>query len=215
MTIIDQQEPLSLSNDDDIRSSIDDDDLVASNSRVLDADKDEQQRNRNNHRSVGFAAADIIEFEPTLWTASVTSGGVPLGMSTTERKRSRRRLDSYEHERKPRRISKDDYMEEGYMDIDEREHILSTRGHRTTSFDFAEQEMCQISEERRESNEHDNKYQFGLGEADLIHDEDDVDEDMQGNLMTLKSDVDLVVPLLTVQKKRKSDKGLLAAPTVA
>jgi hypothetical protein len=30
-------------------------------------------------------SADIVEFEPTMFTTTVTSGGIPLGMSLTER----------------------------------------------------------------------------------------------------------------------------------
>lgn len=48
---------------------------------------------------MSFECADIVEFEPTVYTTSVTSGGVPVGLSLNERSRSRRRLDSYEMER--------------------------------------------------------------------------------------------------------------------
>ncbi|RHZ19139.1 hypothetical protein DYB37_006867 [Aphanomyces astaci] len=51
-------------------------------------------------RSVGFEGADIVEFEPTIFTTTVTSGGVPVGLSNMERRRIRRRLDSFELERK-------------------------------------------------------------------------------------------------------------------
>ena len=62
--------------------------------------QEEQEEQESLHpRRVSFISADIVEFEPTVWTASVTSGGVPCGMSTTERSRTRRRLDSYENQR--------------------------------------------------------------------------------------------------------------------
>lgn len=75
-------------------------------------------KSQGNKRSrVAFEMADIIEFEPTLFTTTVTSGGIPvrvsnhslnvftnnfeskLGMSLKERSRVRRRLDSFEMER--------------------------------------------------------------------------------------------------------------------
>jgi hypothetical protein len=48
---------------------------------------------------VSFELADIVEFEPTMFTTTVASSGIPLGISLTERSRSRRRLDSWELER--------------------------------------------------------------------------------------------------------------------
>ena len=68
-------------------------------------------------------------------------------------------------------------MDEGFLEPEEREQILCTVGHRSLSFDMAEQEIMQINEERRESNENDAKYQIGLGDADLIHLEDDEEEE--------------------------------------
>ena len=56
-------------------------------------------RPRNKRRRVFFECADIVEFEPTVYTTSITSGGVPVGLSLNERSRSRRRLDSFEMER--------------------------------------------------------------------------------------------------------------------
>ena len=53
----------------------------------------------NKRRRVFFECADIVEFEPTVYTTSITSGGVPVGLSLNERSRSRRRLDSFEMER--------------------------------------------------------------------------------------------------------------------
>lgn len=58
-----------------------------------------QERPNKKRRRVSFECADIVEFEPTVYTTSVTSGGVPVGLSLNERSRSRRRLDSYEMER--------------------------------------------------------------------------------------------------------------------
>jgi len=46
---------------------------IPSDSCEVTARKDQKRR-----RSVNFASADIIEFEPTVWTASVPSGGVPV-----------------------------------------------------------------------------------------------------------------------------------------
>lgn len=38
----------------------------------------ELQRAKKKRRRVAFEAADIVEFEPTVFTTSVTSGGIPV-----------------------------------------------------------------------------------------------------------------------------------------
>jgi len=63
------------------------------------ADDDAATRPNKKRQRVFFECADIVEFEPTVYTTSVTSGGVPVGLSLNERSRSRRRLDSFELER--------------------------------------------------------------------------------------------------------------------
>lgn len=63
-------------------------------------------------------------------------------------------------------------MQDGYIEPTEREQILESTGHRSVSFDIAEEEMDQINQERAESNEQDGKYQFGLGQASLLEFED-------------------------------------------
>nr|CCA24847.1 conserved hypothetical protein [Albugo laibachii Nc14] len=112
---------------------------------------------------VVFEMADIIEFEPTLFTTSVTSGGIPLGMSLKERSRVRRRLDSFEMERQQCRIGRQSYMEEGYINPLEREWILCQAGCAEHTIVQVEAQVNEIIEHRRESNEADFAYMVGLG----------------------------------------------------
>ncbi|ETV79976.1 hypothetical protein H257_07172 [Aphanomyces astaci] len=135
-------------------------------------------------RSVGFEGADIVEFEPTIFTTTVTSGGVPVGLSNMERRRIRRRLDSFELERKDERVCRQNYMEEGYLDPDERATILGNAGCEASSFETVEAELNLIIAHRKESNEMDVQCIYGLGEygaEDDIHlsayDDDASDDD--------------------------------------
>jgi hypothetical protein len=163
------------------------------------------QKPHKKRRRVSFESADIVEFEPTMFTTTVTSGGIPLGMSLTERSRSRRRLDSWELERQdlyvfilftrwrscsvsyPRcygfhsRVGRQNYMEEGYLDPAEREQILlNSGGCGEQSMLHVEAEVNQIIAHRRESNEVDFDFLYGLvsiGEEGGNQDEDEEDED--------------------------------------
>ncbi|ETV94930.1 hypothetical protein H310_11576 [Aphanomyces invadans] len=139
-------------------------------------------------RSVGFEGADIVEFEPTIFTTTVTSGGVPVGLSNMERRRIRRRLDSFELERKDERVCRQNYMEEGYLDPDERATILGNAGCEASSFETVEAELNLIIAHRRESNEMDVQCIYGLGEygmedsevPDAVHDDDADSSDDEG-----------------------------------
>ncbi|RLN26728.1 hypothetical protein BBJ28_00006777 [Nothophytophthora sp. Chile5] len=124
-------------------------------------------------RRVSFEAADIVEFEPTIYTTTVTSGGIPLGMSLNERSRSRRRLDSYEMERQTIRVGRQNYMEEGYLDPQEREIILNNAGCEEPVMATVEAEVNTIIQHRRESNEIDFDFMYGLGEIEGGDDDDD------------------------------------------
>ncbi|KAJ0406412.1 hypothetical protein P43SY_007020 [Pythium insidiosum] len=154
-------------------------------------------------KSVSFADADIVEFEPTLWTATVASDGVPVGLSVTVRRRTRRRLDSWEGERRSCRVHRQEYMEHGYLEPSERLDMLEAAGHtlsiishveresmrinreRWESNDHVERESMRINRERWESNEYDLLYQFGLGEnAAMDLDEEDEYLLSQGTLVT-------------------------------
>ncbi|TYZ57289.1 hypothetical protein PybrP1_007553 [[Pythium] brassicae (nom. inval.)] len=128
---------------------------------------------------VSFESADIVEFEPTLYTTTVTSGGIPVGMSFTERSRSRRRLDSWELERTDARVGRQSYMEEGYLDPTERESILNKTGYDGTTMVVVEAEVNRIIADRRESNEVDFEFMFGLGEAgnSLVEGDEEDEED--------------------------------------
>lgn len=122
-----------------------------------------------------FSTADVIEFEPTLWTATVASDGVPVGLSSTVRRRSRRRLDSLESERLLYRVNRQEYMEHGYLEPEERVDILEAAGHSLAIMSHVERESMRVNRERWESNEYDLLYQFGLGET-IIMDLDEEDE---------------------------------------
>ncbi|TMW68862.1 hypothetical protein Poli38472_001018 [Pythium oligandrum] len=152
--------------------------LTRSQSTPLPREKQKKKRRR-----VSFEAADIVEFEPTVFTTSVTSGGIPVGMSLQERSRSRRRLDSWEQEREDVRVGRENYMEHGYLDPTERELILSNAGCGEQSMASVEAEVNQIILHRRESNELDYEYLYGLvsigeeGNHELEGDEEEDDEE--------------------------------------
>lgn len=129
-------------------------------------------------KHVRFDAADVLEFEPSAWTATVSSDGVPVGMSGTLRRRTRQRLDSYENERCLCRVRREEYMEHGYLEPDERLEILENAGHSISVISHVEKETIRINRERWESNEYDLMYQYGLGEVPVMEMSDDEDEDM-------------------------------------
>ncbi|KAE9037100.1 hypothetical protein PR003_g6751 [Phytophthora rubi] len=134
-----------------------------------------QERPNKKRRRVSFECADIVEFEPTVYTTSVTSGGVPVGLSLNERSRSRRRLDSYEMERESERVGRQNYMEEGYLDPQEREVILNNAGCEEPVIASVEAEVNSIIQNRRESNEID--FDFMYGAAEMEDEEEEVEEE--------------------------------------
>jgi len=129
-------------------------------------------------KNVRFDAADVLEFEPSAWTATVSSDGIPVGMSGTLRRRTRQRLDSYENERCLCRVRREEYMEHGYLEPDERLDILESAGHSISVISHVEKETIRINRERWESNEYDLMYQYGLGEVPVMEMSEDEDEEM-------------------------------------
>ncbi|KAG6613958.1 uncharacterized protein IUM83_10204 [Phytophthora cinnamomi] len=123
-------------------------------------------------KRVRFDVADVVEFEPTMWTATVSSEGVPLGMSVDVRRRTKRPLDTYESERLVQRVDRQEYMELGYLEPEERLDILENAGHSISIISHVERETLRINRERWESNEYDLMYQYGLGEVPLMEDGD-------------------------------------------
>lgn len=105
-------------------------------------------------------------------------------MSLKERSRSRRRLDSFELERKEMyvaaeldgqhgieltvtlcsRVGRQNYMEEGYLDPQEREVILNNAGCAMPAMATVEADMNRIIAHRRETNEIDFEYLYATGE---------------------------------------------------
>lgn len=137
----------------------------------------DEHRPTKKRRRVSFECADIVEFEPTVYTTSVTSGGVPVGLSLNERSRSRRRLDSYEMERESEgRVGRQNYMEEGYLDPQEREIILNNAGCEEPVIASVEAEVNTIIQHRRESNEIDFEFMYG---GELEDDDDEEEEEVE------------------------------------
>lgn len=145
---------------------------VTADSATTATEEDEAQQQK---KRVTFTTADVVEFEPTVWTATISSDGVPVGLSNTVRRRTRRRLDSLEGERLLYRINRQEYMEHGYLEPDERLDMLEAAGHSMSVIHHVEQEAVRLNRERWESNEYDLLYQFGLGEV-AIMDLDEEDE---------------------------------------
>ncbi|KAJ0401770.1 hypothetical protein ATCC90586_000351 [Pythium insidiosum] len=145
------------------------------------------KRLNKKRRRVAFEAAEIVEFEPTVYTTTVTSGGIPIGMSLEERSRSRRRLDSWELERKDERVGRQSYMEEGYLDPSERELILNNAGCAEQSMATVEAEVNQIIAHRRESNEMDFDFLYGLVNQIIAHrrESNEMDFDFLYGLVTI------------------------------
>ncbi|TYZ67454.1 hypothetical protein PybrP1_011387 [[Pythium] brassicae (nom. inval.)] len=141
---------------------------------------DNQSDARRSRKHVRFDEADVLEFEPSAWTATVASDGIPVGMSNTLRRRTRRRLDSFENERCLWRVRREEYMEHGYLEPDERLEILESAGLSAAVLSHVEKETIRINRERWESNEYDLMYQFGLGEVpvmEMSEDEGDGNDD--------------------------------------
>lgn len=163
------------------KENVHESDQVKSSSNQMEHEKEKKW-------NVRFQDADIVEFEPTVWTATICSGGVPLGMSVDVRKRTRRRLDSFEGERRTQRIDRQEYMEHGYLEPDERLDILENAGHSVSAMNLVEKEVTRINRERWESNEYDLHYQYGLGEVAML--EDDEEEDIIGNPLSYFDDLE-------------------------
>ncbi|KAG3102067.1 hypothetical protein PI124_g7261 [Phytophthora idaei] len=143
-----------------------------------------EQRPNKKRRRVSFECADIVEFEPTVYTTSVTSGGVPVGLSLNERSRSRRRLDSFEMERANDRVGRQNYMEEGYLDPQEREIILNNAGCDEPVIALVEAEVNAIIQNRRESNEIDVDFMYGSSEMEDYEDEVEEEEAEESNVLS-------------------------------
>ncbi|CEG46343.1 uncharacterized protein PHALS_02747 [Plasmopara halstedii] len=135
---------------------------------------DPESLSNKKRRRVSFECADIVEFEPTAYTTSVTSGGVPVGLSLNERSRSRRRLDSFEMERVNVRVGRQNYMEEGYLDPQEREVILNNAGCEEPVIASAEAEVNAIIQNRRESNEIDFDFMYGSSEIEIYEADEEI-----------------------------------------
>jgi hypothetical protein len=164
--------------------------FLMNNKQDQQANKKQQKKKKKNSnkkkittkrtRNVFFEAAEIVEFEPTVFTTSVTSGGVPLGLSLQERSRTRRRLDSFELERQKLRICRQQYMEEGYLEPQEREEILNNAGCDEQKMAKVEEEVNQIILERRESNEMDFECMYGgLGCFEEEEEEEEDDDEKE------------------------------------
>ncbi|OWY90816.1 hypothetical protein PHMEG_00040879, partial [Phytophthora megakarya] len=70
------------------------------------------------------------------------------------------------------RVDRQEYMELGYLEPEERLDILENAGHSVSIISHVEREALRINRERWESNEYDLMYQYGLGEVPLMEDGD-------------------------------------------
>ncbi|CAI5717857.1 unnamed protein product [Peronospora farinosa] len=152
----------------DIEQSIKGKDVYTVQETMITKSLDVQEPSK---KRVRFNVADVVEFEPTMWTATVSSEGVPLGMSVDVRCRTKRPLDTYEIERVTQRVDRQEYMELGYLEPEERLDILENAGHSISIISHIERDTLRINQERWESNEYDLMYQYGLGEVPLIEDD--------------------------------------------
>lgn len=75
-------------------------------------------------------------------------------------------------ERLMQRVDRQEYMELGYLEPEERLDILENAGHSISIISHVERETLRINRERWESNEYDLMYQYGLGEVPLMEDGD-------------------------------------------
>ncbi|GMF29192.1 unnamed protein product [Phytophthora fragariaefolia] len=122
----------------------DSDDIPAETAKLRDDDATAAAQLETAHlppkKRVRFDTADVIEFEPTMWTAT--------------------------------RVDRQEYMEVGYLEPEERLDILENAGHSISIISHVERETLRINRERWESNEYDLMYQYGLGEVPLMEDGD-------------------------------------------
>ncbi|KAL3663188.1 hypothetical protein V7S43_011598 [Phytophthora oleae] len=162
-----QQEPQSEATCEEDNNEVDDATENTTQHQTETTDCPEPAKKR-----VRFDVADVVEFEPTMWTATVSSEGVPLGMSVDVRRRTKRPLDNYESERISQRVDRQEYMEFGYLEPEERLDILENAGHSISIISHVERDTLRINRERWESNEYDLMYQYGLGEVPLMEDGD-------------------------------------------
>ena len=80
-----------------------------------------------------------------------------------------------------RRVGRQNYMEEGYLDPQEREIILNNAGCEEPVIASVEAEVNAIIQHRRESNEIDFSFMYVAEDDDV--DEDEEDEDEQGDAL--------------------------------
>ncbi|KAL3656963.1 hypothetical protein V7S43_018167 [Phytophthora oleae] len=169
----------------------DDENVERRANSVSDEMATSEQRPNKKRRRVSFESADIVEFEPTVYTTSVTSGGVPVGLSLHERSRSRRRLDSFELERANERVGRQNYMEEGYLDPQEREIILNNAGCEEPVIASVEAEVNAIIQHRRESNEIDFDFMYGSSEMEDDEEAEDDEAAEKTNVLSYEQNGDV------------------------
>ncbi|OWY96156.1 hypothetical protein PHMEG_00033654 [Phytophthora megakarya] len=202
---------LSLSHVEDVDVEIDDEQVENDENVERRANGVLDERPNKKRRRVSFECADIVEFEPTVYTTSVTSGGVPVGLSLNERSRSRRRLDSFELERATERVGRQNYMEEGYLDPQEREIILNNAGCEEPVIASVEAEVNTIIQHRRESNEID--FDFMYGAAEMEEDEEGEEEEETENTMCCENEDD-VQEESDEEPEDSADEDVAQTPTI-
>ncbi|CCI42406.1 unnamed protein product [Albugo candida] len=111
-----------------------------------------------NSLCVRFGSAHLIEFEPTIHCGGVASDGVPIGMSNKVRCQARYSIDLWEYQRVWSRVTRENFMENGYLEPEERISILFEAGFSEKEIDQKMEEANRYNEHRWESNEYDMRY---------------------------------------------------------
>ena len=101
---------------------------------------------------ITFSTLSIYEFEPTIYTSSLSSYGIPIGLSTLRRITE---MDIDEYEKRQGRKTRQVFMKEGYLMQEDREDILTrdlVPSIRLDSFQAILEESQVLRRERQESN---------------------------------------------------------------
>lgn len=124
------------------------------------------KNSKPENRTVKFGDVQVWEFEPSLWTTSIPSSGIPIGCSNTLRKYLKVSLDLYEQEQVNTKFDRQRFMQEGHLSPELRQEMLHHL------YPFSELEISEREcQERRESREINNLTIYGSCEESQTFDE--------------------------------------------